>query len=168
MKNRFCLLVIIILTLFTFSLPVVGKASAQTSTTNLKIPEVVANVNGVEIQSKYISFRLNQILRNVKRPLTLREKSSVVKDLIEKEVIRELVHQQGKKNNLKVDSELIEKELESLRKPYLSDEEFNKALSARNITLEDLKNSMAVDINARQLLNEQIKGKINISDEDVK
>ena len=111
---------------------------------------------------------MNEILKNVKRPLTLREKSSVVKDLIEKEVVRELVHQQGKKNNLKIDSELIEKELESLRKPYPSEEEFNKALSARSITLEDLKNSMAVDINARQLLNEHIKGKIDISDADVK
>ena len=168
MKNRFCLSVLIALTLFSHPLSVVEKASAQTSTTTLKIPEVVAKVNGVEIQSKYISFRMNQILKNVKRPLTLREKSSVVKDLIEKEVVRELVHQQGKKNNLKIDSELIEKELESLRKPYPSEEEFNKALSARSITLEDLKNSMAVDINARQLLNEHIKGKIDISDADVK
>ena len=166
MKTRFCLLVLIALSLLTFS--EVHNASAQASTTTLKIPEIVAKVNGVDIQAKYISFRLNQIVKNVKRPLTLREKTSVVKDLIEKEIVRELVHQQGEKNELKIDAELIEKELQALRKPYPSEEEFKKALSARNITLEDLKNSMVVDINARQLLNEQIKGKITISDEDVK
>ena len=108
------------------------------------------------------------ILKNVSRPLTIGEKTSIVKDLIEKEVVRELVHQQGKEKNLEADSDLIEKEMKALREPYSSDEEFEKALSARNITLQDLKNSMEVDIRARQLLNEQIKGKIDISDEDVK
>lgn len=168
MKNRFCLLGLIVLSLFNYTISTAGYASAQPSTTSLQMPEVLAKVNGVDIQSKYIEFRLNQILKNVKRPLTLREKTSVVKDLIEKEVVRELIHQQGEKNNLKIDSELIEKEMAALRKPYPSDEEFEKAMSERKITLEDLKKSMRVDINARQLLNEQIKGKINISDDDIK
>lgn len=163
MKNRFCLSLLIALSIII--LPVTGKA--QTSQT-IKIPEIVAKVNGVGIESKYIEFRLNQILRNVKRPLTLREKTSIVKDLIEKEVVRELVHQQGVKKSLDVDSDLIDKEMEALRKPYKSDEEFEKALKARDITMDDLKNSMMVDINARKLLNEQIKGKINIADADVK
>ena len=163
MKNRFCLSLLIALSIII--LPVAGKAqSSQT----IKIPEIVAKVNGVGIESKYIEFRLNQILRNVKRPLTLREKTSIVKDLIEKEVVRELVHQQGVKKSLDVDSDLIDKEMEALRKPYKSDEEFEKALKARDITMDDLKNSMMVDINARKLLNEQIKGKINIADTDVK
>ena len=168
MKNRFNLFTLVALSLFTFTLLAAENVSAQLSTTTLKIPDVLAKVNGVEIQSKYIEFRLNQILKNVKRPLTLREKTSIIKDLIEKEVVRELIHQQGEKSNLKVDSELIEREMEALRKPYSSDEEFEKALSARNITREDLKNSMSVDLHARQLLNEQIKGKITVSDDDVK
>lgn len=166
MKNRFYLLAV--LSLFTFTFLVAEKASAQSSSQSLNIPEVVAKVNGVEIQSKYIEFRLNQVLRNVKRPLTPREKTSIVKNLIEKEVVREMVHQQGKKKNLEVDSALIEKEMAALREPYPSDEEFEKALGARNITLEDIKHSMSVDINARKLLNEQIKGKVTIADADVK
>lgn len=167
MKNRFCLLFLLVFSFCILSLPDVEKASAQSSRTPLKIPDVVARVNGVDIQSKYIEFRLNRILKNVRRPLTMREKTSIVKDLIEKEVVRELVHQQGEKKNLKVDSDLIEKEVKALREPYTSDEEFEKALSTRNITLQDLKSSMEVDIHARQLLNEQIKGKVDISDKDV-
>ena len=168
MKNRFYLLVLVVFSLCTLTFPEVEKASAQSSTANLKIPDVVARVNGVDIQSKYIEFRLNKILKNVRRPLTMREKTSIVKDLIEKEVVRELVHQHGEKKNLEVDSDLIKKEIKALREPYASDEEFENALSARNITLQDLKNSMEVDIHARQLLNKQIKGKIDISDKDVK
>ena len=154
-----------------FSFIFLENTTAQTRPTpklNIEIPKLVARVNGVEIESKYIEFRLNQILRTVPRPLTVKEKTSVAKDLIEKEVVRELVNQQGKKENLKIDSELIEKEMTSLRASYSSEEDFTKALKARNITLEDIKKSMQIDINARQLLNAQIKGKINISDEEVK
>ena len=168
MKKRFYRLVIIVLSIFSFTLQVEKNSSAQSLPQSLKIPEVVAQVNGVDIQSKYIEFRMNQILKNVKRPLTIREKTSVVKDLIEKEIVRELVNQQGKKNNLEVGSGLIEKEMTALRKPYDSDEEFEKALGARNITIDDLKKSITVDINARKLLNQEIKGKITISDADVK
>ena len=79
---------LVILSFFILTLPVDSKASAQPSPHSLKIPEIVATVTGVDIQSKYIQFRLNQILKNVKRPLTIREKTSVVKDLIEKEIVR--------------------------------------------------------------------------------
>ncbi|MFT4577980.1 MAG: parvulin-like peptidyl-prolyl isomerase [Nitrospinales bacterium] len=154
-----------------FSFIFLGNIKAQTRPApklNIDIPKLVARVNGVEIESKYIEFRLNQILRTVPRPLTVKEKTSIAKDLIEKEVVRELVNQQGEKENLKIDSELIDKEMKSLRASYSSEEDFTKALKDRNITLEDIKKSMQIDINARQLLNVQIKGKINISDEEVK
>ena len=138
----------------------------------IEIPKLVARVNGVDIESKYIEFRLSQImklaLKKAKRPLTVKEKTSIVKDLIEKEVVRELVNQQGEKENLKIDHELIEKELKLLRAGYASEEEFNNALKSRNINLEEIKKSMQIDINARQLLNAEIKGKINISDNEVK
>lgn len=157
--------------IFIFSFIFLENTTAQTRPTpklNIEIPKLVARVNGVDIESKYIEFRLNQILRTVPRPLTVKEKTSIAKDLIEKEVVRELVNQQGKKENLKIDTEIIEKEMASLRASYSSEEEFTKALKARKITLEDIKKSMQIDINARQLLNAQIKGKINISDEEVK
>ena len=138
MKNRLCLLVLAIFSLCALTFTAVETASALPSSETLKIPDVVARVNGVDIQAKYIKFRLSKILKNVQRPLTLRERTSIVKDLIEKEVVRELVYQQGKERKLEVDSDLIEKEVKALREPYASDEEFEKALSKRDITLKDL------------------------------
>ena len=173
MKIRF------IFTLTTFSLifssVLPGIIQAQTRPNpklKIEIPKLVARVNGVDIESKYIEFRLSQImklaLKKAKRPLTVKEKNSIVKDLIEKEVVRELVNQQAEKENLKIDHELIEKELKLLRAGYASEEEFNNALKSRNINLEEIKKSMQIEINARQLLNAEIKGKINISDNEVK
>jgi parvulin-like peptidyl-prolyl isomerase len=145
--------------------------TAQTPTVpklNIEIPELVARVNGIDIESKYVEFRLNQILRTVDRPLTVKEKTSIAKDLIEKEVVRELVSQQGKKENLEIDSKIIEKELESLRSFYSSEEDFTKALEVRDITLEYIKKSIRIEITNRQQINTQIKGKINFSDEEVR
>jgi parvulin-like peptidyl-prolyl isomerase len=169
MKTRIIYSALILSLVFSFiSLENTTAQTRPTPKLNIEIPKLVARVNGVDIESKYIEFRLNQILRTVPRPLTVKEKTSIAKDLIEKEVVRELVSQQGKKENLEIDNELIDKEMTSLRASYSSEEEFMKALKARNITLEDIKKSMQIDINARQLLNAQIKGKINISDEEVK
>lgn len=174
MRIRFIFTLIILSLTFPSVLP--GIIQAQTRP-NLKlkieIPKLVARVNGVDIESKYIEFRLSQIvklaLRKNKRPLTAKEKNSIIKDLIEKEVVRELINQQGEKENLKVDQELIEKELKLLRSGYASEEEFNITLKSRNISLKEIKKSMQIDINARQLLNAEIKGKINPpSDEEVK
>ena len=171
MKIRFSFLFYALILSFIFSIAFKGPISAQTRPTsklNIEIPRLVARVNGVDIESKYIQFRLSQIIKKVNRPLTVKEKTSIVKDLIEKEVVRELINQQGKKENLVLDNKLIETELESLRSAYSSEKEFNKALKARNINLEDIKKSMQIDLNARQLLNAQIKGKTNISNKDVK
>ena len=170
---RFIFTLIILSLTFPSVLP--GIIQAQTrpnSKLKIEIPKLVARVNGVDIESKYIEFRLSQImklaLKKAKRPLTVKEKNSIVKDLIEKEVVRELVNQQGEKENLKIDHELIEKELKLLRAGYASEEEFNNALKSRNINLEEIKKSMQIEINARQLLNAEIKGKVNISDNEVK
>ena len=171
MKIRFSFLFYALILSFIFSIAFKGPISAQTSPTlklNIKIPKLLARVNGVKIESKYIEFRLSQIIKKINRPLTVKEKNSIVKDLIEKEVVRELINQQGKKENLVLDNKLIETELESLRSAYSSEKEFNKALKARNINLEDIKKSMQIDLNARQLLNAQIKGKTSISNKDVK
>ena len=141
MKIRFSVLSYVLILSFVFSTAFKGSISAQTPPTqklNIEIPKLLARVNGIEIESKYIQFRLSQIIKKVNRPLTLKEKTSIVKDLIEKEVVRELINQQGKKENLTLDNKLIEKELESLRSAYSSEKEFDNALKARKINLEDI------------------------------
>jgi len=171
MKIRFSFLFYVLILSFIYSIAFTGSISSQTRPTsklNIEIPKLVARVNGVDIESKYIQFRLSQIIKKINRPLTIKEKTSIVKDLIEKEIVRELINQQGKKEKLVLDNKMIETELESLRSAYSSGDEFNNALKTRNINLEDIKKSMQIDLNARQLLNAQIKGKVNISNEDVK
>ena len=113
MKIRFIFTLTILSLAFSSVLPGIIQAETRpNSKLKIEIPKLIARVNGVNIESKYIEFRLSQIVklavRKTKRPLTVKEKNSIVKDLIEKEVVRELVNQQAEKENLKIDHELIE------------------------------------------------------------
>ena len=142
MRFRIIFAVAISVLFFSSIFPKIIKAQTRPNPKlKIEIPKLVARVNGVDIESKYIKFRLSKIERTVNRPLTVKEKTSIIKDLIEKEVVRELVSQQGKKENLKVDNKLIEKELESLEAAYSSEVECKNALKARNISIEDIKSS---------------------------
>ena len=94
--------------------------SGQTRPTpklNIEIPKLLARVNGVEIKSKYIQFRLSQIIKRVNRPLTVKEKTSIVKDLIEKE---KNIYIEQAKDSKKPDN-VIEKIVEGKMEKYFQE-----------------------------------------------
>ena len=132
------------------------------------IPDIVAKVNGVEIDSRYVKFQLERLVKLNKRPLTGNEKARLLKNIVDKEIVRELVLQEGKSKNKSLPKEILEEEFGKLKASYGSEDEFKKALKERNITEKDLKHSMEVDSLAQMLIGERIKGRIQISDEDTR
>ncbi len=134
----------------------------------VSIPDVVAKVNGVEIKSAPIKFQLSSSMRKGKRPFSPAEKREIVSSLVDKEIVRELVHQEGKATKVEIDSESVEKEFQGVMKPYKDKADFQKALDARGLTEDELRNSIEVDLIAKKLIDDQVRGKVKITDEDVK
>ena len=128
------------------------------------IPDVVARVNGSEISAKHIRFEFMRVLKNTRVPMTSAQKDSVIRKVIDKEVVRKLIYQEGQKLSFKVDQEIIEAELKALRSAYKNLDNFKKALAERNITEEDLKKSIEVDALAKIILEKQVKGHVKIDD----
>ena len=128
------------------------------------IPDVVARVNGSDISSKHIKFEFMRVLRNARTPMTSVQKDMVVRKVIDKEVVRELMYQEGQKINLKVDTKIVNDEMEALRAAYKDNEDFKKALVDRNITEEDLRRSIEVDALAKMILENHVKGNVKIDD----
>ena len=83
--------------------------NSQGAEDEIAIPDVVAKVNGVEIKSAPIKFQLSSSMRKGKRSFTPAEKQKMVSNLVEKEIVRELVHQEGKAAKVEIDSESVEK-----------------------------------------------------------
>ena len=82
------------------------------------IPDVVARVNGSEISAKHIRFEFMRVLKSTRVPMTSAQKDSVIRKVIDKEVVRKLIYQEGQKLSFKVDQEIIEAELKALRSAY--------------------------------------------------
>jgi len=53
-----------------------------------------------------------------------------------------------------------------MKAPY-TQEEFDKQLKQRNITLDDLKRDLRRSLTKEKLLNKEIESKINITDSDI-
>jgi peptidyl-prolyl cis-trans isomerase C len=147
---------------------VFAEADSKKVSGEVSLPDVVAKVNGVEIQSKTIAFQLNRVMRESQKSLSPDEQRKIVMAIVDKEIVRELVHQEGKSEKVKVDPELVDKEFKGIMEPYKDKEEFDKALKARGLTEDELKESIKVDLTAKKLINDQVRGKVKITDEDVK
>jgi len=134
----------------------------------MNIPGVVAKVNGVELRSDYIRFRVNLDLRRIGRNLDAKQKSKLAGAIIDKEIVRELMYQEGQANGSGVSPETVEKELQAFKKSYESEEKFQEILKMRGLSEEELKKGIEVDLIAKNLLDNRVKGKVHVTDTQVK
>ncbi len=137
-------------------------------TEDMNIPQVVAKINGVELRSDYIRFRLNLDMRRIGQNLTPQQKSQLAGAIIEKEIVRELMYQEGRAKGSSVSPETVEKELQEFKKTHGSEDEFQQALKVRGISEDELKKGIEVDLIAKELLDQRVKGKIHVTDTQVK
>ncbi|MDH3257780.1 MAG: SurA N-terminal domain-containing protein, partial [Nitrospinota bacterium] len=93
-------------------------------TGDMNIPGVVAKVNGVELRSDYVRFRLNLDIRRIGQNLNAQQKAKLAEAIIEKEIVRELMYQEGQAKGSDVSPETVEKELQEFKDSYGSEDDF--------------------------------------------
>jgi len=161
---------IVLLVSLVLSAPV-GAAEplgGEDLTEGMNIPGVVAKVNGVELRSDYIRFRVNLDMRRIGQNLNAEQKAKLAGAIIEKEIVRELMYQEGQAKGSGVSPETVEKEMQEFKKSFGSEDEFQQALKVRGISEDELRKGIEVDLIAKQLLDDRVKGKIHITDTQVK
>lgn len=166
MQKRVTLFFLLATLFWVVSAPVFAAVQAGNQE-EIKIPETVAKVNGVAVSSSFVMFEFSRMMKNVKEPLTLEQKKTIVREIIDTEVVRELMYQEGKTEKLQIASEKIDAEFGNLKSGYSSESEFEEALKERRISIKDIKKSIELDFLARELLDRQVKGKIDIADGEV-
>ncbi len=137
-------------------------------TEDMNIPGVVAKVNSVELRSDYIRFRITLDMRRIGQNLSAQQKAKLAGAIIEKEIVRELMYQEGQAKGSGVSPETVEKELQDFKKSYGSEEKFQETLKVRGISEDELKKGIEVDLIAKNLLDDRVKGKVHITDTQVK
>jgi len=129
-------------------------------------PDVMATVNGKDILradlEKYYKSSLGD---NPQEPSA--EQANIVRLNILRQMIEdEILQQRAAKLNLVSSDEDVNAKLTEMKTP-LTQEEFDKQLEARNLTVDDLKRDLRRQLTKTKLLNKEIESKINITDSEI-
>ena len=129
-------------------------------------PDVWAVVNGKEIKradvDKYYRTRVNPEGQEPSQEEALSLKLNVLDELINNEILLE----RAKKLNLEASDGEVEDKFTELKSPYTEDE-FQRQLKERNVSVSDLKNDLRRQLSITKLLNREVVAKISITDQDV-
>ena len=129
-------------------------------------PDVYAAVNGKDIMKadveKYFKATLGD---NAQQPSAEQEKIMKL-NILQQMIQDEIVQQQAAKLNLAASDEDVNAKLTEMKAPYTEDE-FDRQLKQRNLTLDDLKRDIRRSLTKEKLMNKEIESKINITDADV-
>ena len=129
-------------------------------------PDVVATVNGHPIdQATLERYYHSNIGNNPQQP------SPIQSQIAHLEILRQLIdneiqQQRAAKLNLVATDEEVDAKLAEIKAPY-TQEEFNRQLKAKNMTLDDLKRQIRQGLTSEKLMNKEINSKINITDADI-
>src|SRR3984885_10083728 len=129
-------------------------------------PDVVATVNGHPIdQATLERYYHSNIGNNPQQP------SPIQSQIAHLEILRQLIdneiqQQRAAKLNLVATDEEVDAKLAEIKAPY-TQEEFNRQLKAKNMTLDDLKRQIREGLTSEKLMNKEINSKINITDGDI-
>ena len=126
----------------------------------------MATVNGKDIMrtdvEKYYKASLGD---NPQTPSE--EQADIVRlNILHQLIEDEILQQRAAKLNLAASDEDVNAKLTEMKAPY-TQEEFDKQLKQRNITLDDLKRDLRRSLTKEKLLNKEIESKINITDSDI-
>jgi peptidyl-prolyl cis-trans isomerase SurA len=128
--------------------------------------DTAATVNGRKIlRSEVDKYFANQTSGAPQPPAGEQATSlrlSILRDLIDQEIMMQRAEKLGL---LATDAE-VDGKLTEFKAPY-TQEEFDKRLKDRNLTLDDLKRDLRRNLTIQKVLNKDISSKITISDGDV-
>jgi len=129
-------------------------------------PDVWATVNGTDIKrdevDKYYRTRVSPEGQEPSQEEALSLKLNILDELIANEILLE----RAKKLNLVASDGEVEDKFTEMKSPYTEDE-FQRQLKERGITVDDLKSDLRRQQSITKLMNHEVVAKITITDSDV-
>jgi peptidyl-prolyl cis-trans isomerase SurA len=126
----------------------------------------MATVNGKDIMRSDVEKYYKASLGDSPQQPSHEQANIVQLNILHQLIEDEILQQRAAKLNLAASDEDVTAKLTEMRTPY-TQEEFDKQLKQRNITLDDLKRDLRRSLTKEKLLNKEIESKINITDADI-
>ena len=130
-------------------------------------PDVVATVNGKPIMRTEVETLYQNNLGESQQQPPSKEQADIVRlNVIRQLIDEEILMERAAKLNLTATDEEVDNQVNEYKAPF-TQEEFNKRLADKHLTLDDLKRQIRRSKTEDKLLNKEINSKINISDADI-
>ena len=131
----------------------------------------VAMVNGTPITKEAFDNGVNQLIKQKSgkgKELGDLQVAEIKKEVLDMLIKSELLYQASQKKGIKVEESVVNKELESLKKRFPSEEEFKKALSKDNLSEDALSIQIKRNLAVQQFIEDSIVKNIKVSDKEIK
>ncbi|MCC6341172.1 MAG: peptidylprolyl isomerase [Bryobacterales bacterium] len=129
-------------------------------------PDVAAKVNDRSITYADLDKQYRYQFGNMSEKPSEDQLTYQKLELLRTMVDNEIMLQRAEKLNLMATDADVEAKFNELKTPY-TQEEFQKQLQARNMTVEELKTQLRRDLSISKLFNKDITSKISITDKEV-
>lgn len=129
-----------------------------------QFPEIVARVNGAEIDRQELLDRVEAVKQRMNLPpgqTPMQVYRIVLSELVE----FELLYQASSSHNAAATPAEVEAEIQELRAQFPTEEAFQQQLAAESITTDRLKAMLHKDLSVQKLVESQLTSQIAISDE---
>lgn len=129
-------------------------------------PDTMATVNGKPILRPDVETQYQDALGQSNQHPS-REQSDIIRlNVVRNLIDEEILMQRAAKLNLVATNEEVESKLNELKAPF-TQEEFNKRLQDRHLTLDELKREILRSKTEEKLFNKEINSKINVTDGNI-
>jgi peptidyl-prolyl cis-trans isomerase SurA len=141
-------------------------AGCQSGCNKAPSPDVMATVNGKNIMRADVEKYYKASLGDNPQTPSPEQVNIVHLNILHQLIEDEILQQRAAKLNLAASDEDVNAKLTEMKAPY-TQEEFDKQLKQRNLTVDDLKRDLRRSLTQEKLLNKEIESKINITDADI-
>jgi peptidyl-prolyl cis-trans isomerase C len=163
--SRFAPIAALFVAIFIF-LPAMAEEKKPADT-----EKKIAVVNGVVISQIQFDNELKIYLRRVSRQgqqVSDDRLAAVKKDVLEGLIERELLYQKSRKIGIQITDQAVDEQLADIKKRFPGEQDYKNALSAMNLTEDEVKTQISRGLAIRELINQEIMSKISVSDEESK
>lgn len=129
-------------------------------------PDVMATVNAKEITRTELEKYYKSTVGDAPREPSAEQADIVRLNVLRQLIDDEIIQQRAAKLNLAASDEDVNARLTDMKAPY-TQEEWDKQLKQRNLTIDDLKRDIRRSLTKTKLLNREIESKINITDAEI-
>ena len=132
-----------------------------------QLPEIVARVNGEAINSTELESAVKGLEGRAGGPVPADQRDRVYRGVLDDMIGYKLLAQEAKARKIAVPDSDIDAQIAQIRSQFPNQQQFDQALAAQKLTLEDVRNDARSSMSVEKLVEGEIAAKIAVKPEAV-